>query len=67
MKLKASYTIELILLLPVIFMVMFCPIKMDYDLYGEIKHSNQSGWEETLDPVKEIQTIRVKRALQGRE
>lgn len=67
MRLKASYTMELILLLPVIFMVMFCPIKMAYDLYGEIKQSDISGWEETFDPVKEIQTIRVKKALQGRE
>ncbi len=57
MRLQASYTAEMTLLLPVLLLALFLPVFMGYQMYGQTKRASACGWDETFcaeDRVRKI-------------
>jgi len=57
-RLEASYTIEMTLLLPLIFLAMFLPVYMAYDFYEEVREDSAYVWQTELKPEEKIRKMK---------
>lgn len=56
---EASYTVELSLLLPVVFLTMLLPIYTGYQLYEEGKKTSVCSWDESFCAEDKIRDIKL--------
>lgn len=55
---EASYTVELALLLPVLLFVLFAPVYLGYELYGQVREASACSWEEEFDAEGQVRNIK---------
>lgn len=56
---EGSYTVELTLLLPLIFLAMFMPIHKAFDCYGEVRQDSVYVWKEEFVPEEKIRKMQL--------
>lgn len=56
-KLEASYTVEIALLLPVIWFVLITPVSMGYKMYKQTVEASVSGWEAAFCAEKRVRLM----------
>lgn len=56
-KLEASYTVEIALLLPVIWFVLITPVSMGYKMYKQTMEASVGGWETAFCAEKRVRMM----------
>lgn len=55
---EASYTAELALLLPVILFVLFMPLHMGYELYGQTQNASKPCWDKAFCAEEKVRKLK---------
>lgn len=64
-KVKAVYTVELALLMPVILLTVFLPLHQGLELHHVVKEASIYKWEEEIQPVKQLRKYKKSGDLLG--